>query len=172
MLKRTACCAFTSPSMRTSVVSHFFGPSGCAHLQVGFKTGGAHFVEGFFGVQFQCFWGVVEAAAGDAMFYQREFFGSSEGDFIGVAGVFTAGVGFGNFILFYRVLPNFEGEGIGDYPAQFFGFDCDKQIMVVHFLFYFIPKFFIVVGIFIDHITIEVVFYFDDAITVCGDIVL
>jgi len=29
---------------------------------------------------------VVEAAAGDAMFYQREFFGSSEGDFIGVAG--------------------------------------------------------------------------------------
>ena len=22
----------------------FFGPSGCAHLQVGFKTGGAHFV--------------------------------------------------------------------------------------------------------------------------------
>ena len=71
-------------------------------------------------MEFQCFRGVVEAAAGDTMFYQREFFGSSYRDFIGVAGKLFMGMGLGNIVVFDTVFKGFKGDGVGDNPVEFF----------------------------------------------------
>ena len=142
----------------------FFGPRGGAHLQMGFKTGGTHFIEGLLGMKFQCIRGVVEAAAGDAVLYQSKFFGSGYRDFVGVAGKFTLGMWFGDFVVFNAIFMDFESNGIGYHPIEFFGFYGHQQVVVVHFLFYLIPKFLIVIGVFVHHISIEVIFYFDGAI--------
>ncbi|MFM2255404.1 MAG: hypothetical protein RLZZ47_893, partial [Bacteroidota bacterium] len=74
--------------------------------------------------------------------------------------------------VFNAIFMDFESNGIGYHPIEFFGFYGHQQVVVVYFLFYLIPKFLIVIGVFVHHISIEVIFYFDGAIFRWGDVVL
>jgi hypothetical protein len=114
----------------------------------------------------------MEAAAGDAMFYQREFFGSSYRNFIGVASKLIMGMGLGNVVVFDPIYKGFKSDGIGDYPIEFFRFYGNKQLMMVDVLLYGFPKFLIVIGVFVGNVAIEVIFDSDYAIGVRSDIVL
>ena len=123
-------------------------------------------------MEFQRFRGVVETAAGDTMFYQREFFGSSYRDFIGVAGKLFMGMGLGNIVVFDTIYQGFKGDGVGDNPVEFFCFNGNKQLVMVDVLLYRFPKFLIVVGVFVGNIAIEVIFDSNGAILTRSNIIL